>query len=290
MLGNGKPAGKRTDAFRARVERKITLLLLMPCVFFLLILFVIPVGYVLILSVTDPSFGISQYTRIFSTKLYLLVLYNTFYIAFLVTLICILLGYPLAYVIACRNDGWSSFFFFLVVLSFWTGFIVRSYSWMVILGQSGPAASLLKMVGFDPPPQMLFTSFSSLLGMTHIMLPYMVMALYSVMRKFEPNYMRAAESLGARPFTAFRTVFIPLSLPGVVNGSVLVFTICLGFYITPILLGGPRDIMLSQLINQQIIDLLNWGFAASLSVVLLVVTAVVLFIYNRLVGLDKLWG
>jgi putative spermidine/putrescine transport system permease protein len=110
------------------------------------------------------------------------------------------------------------------------------------------------------------------------------------MRKIDPSYLRAAESLGARPFSAFRHVFLPLSLPGVVNGSVLVFTMCLGFYITPILLGTPKDMMISQLISQQIEDLLAWGFASAIAVVLLASTLVLLAIYNRFAGLDRLWG
>jgi len=144
--------------------------------------------------------------------------------------------------------------------------------------------------GLGEPPQLLFTSFAAALGMTHILLPYMILALFAVMRRIDPGHLRAAESLGAPPFAAFRDVYLPLSLPGVVNGSVLVFTICLGFYVTPILLGTPRDMMISQLINQQIDTLLAWGFASALSVVLLVATGSVLLVYNRFAGLDRLWG
>jgi len=273
-----------------RRDRQKTFALLAPCVAFLLVLFVIPIGYVLLLSVTDPTVSLAQFERVFTTPIYLRVLWHTFFVAFVVTVLTLVLGYPLAYVTACRDDAWSKILLSLVALSFWTGLMVRTYSWMIILGKSGPVIGLIKAFGVAEPPQLLFTSFSSALGMTHIMLPYMVLALYSVMKKFEPNYLRAAESLGATPFTAFRAIFVPLSLPGVVNGSVLVFTICLGFYITPILLGGPRDIMLSQLIDQQVSEMLNWGFAAALSIVLLAATAVVLGIYNRLVGLDRLWG
>jgi putative spermidine/putrescine transport system permease protein len=126
--------------------------------------------------------------------------------------------------------------------------------------------------------------------MIHILLPYMVLALYGVMRKIDPSYLRAAEGLGARPFGAFRHIFLPLSLPGVVNGALLVFTMCLGFYVTPILLGTPKDMMISQLINQQIEDLLAWGFASAIAVVLLACTLVLLGFYNRVAGLDRLWG
>jgi putative spermidine/putrescine transport system permease protein len=267
-----------------------TFILLAPCVAFLLVLFVIPVAYVLVLSVTDPSLSLLQFERVFSTPLYLHILWRTFFTALLVTVICLVLGYPLAYAMARRTDAWSRILLGLVAMSFWTGFLVRTYAWLVILGNRGPLISLLTAFGVGSPPRLLFNSFSSTIGMTHILLPYMVLALYSVMKKFDASYLRAAESLGATPLVAFKTVFVPLSMPGVVNGSVLVFTICLGFYVTPILLGGTHDMMISQLINQQIEELLNWGFASALSVVLLAVTAIVLGVYNRLIGLDKLWG
>jgi putative spermidine/putrescine transport system permease protein len=129
-----------------------------------------------------------------------------------------------------------------------------------------------------------------MLGMTHILLPYMVMALYGVMKRIDPSHLRAAASLGARPFAGFRHVFLPMSLPGVVNGCLLVFTLCLGFYVTPVLLGSPRDMMISQLIAQQVEELLAWGFASALATVLLAVTLAVLVVYNRVAGLDRLWG
>ena len=265
-------------------------LLLAPTLAFLFVFFVLPVGYALVLSVTDPTVSLKHFARIFSTPLYLRVLWNTFLTSILVTLLCVVLGYPLAYVIARRNDLVSRVLLAVVAISFWTGFLVRTYAWLVILGNRGPVVGFLNAIGVSPAPKLLFTSFSSTLGITHILLPYMVLALVSVMKRFDPNYLRAAESLGAPPFTAFRLIFLPLSLPGVVNGSILVFTICLGFYVTPILLGTPRDMMISQLINQQIEEMLNFGFAAALATVLLVATAVILAVYNRFAGLDRLWG
>ena len=261
-----------------------------PAILYLLVLFVLPIGNMLMLSVTDPALSLANYRRLFTVPLYTHVMLNTFAVSLIVTLACVVLGYPLAYVMARRNDWIAALFLAAVGMSFWTGFIVRTYAWLVILGQKGPLSALYALAGWGQPPQILFTSFSSTLGMIHILLPYMVFALYAVMRKIDPSYLRAAESLGARPFAAFRHVFLPLSLPGVVNGCVLVFTICLGFYITPILLGTPRDMMISQLINQQIEDLLAWGFASAIATVLLAATLILLAIYHRLAGLDRLWG
>jgi putative spermidine/putrescine transport system permease protein len=265
-------------------------LLLAPAILTIVVLFIIPIGYVLLLSVTDPSVSLNHYRRLFTVPLYTNVMINTFKTSLIVTVACLLLGYPLAYVMARRNDVVAIIFLVAVGLSFWTGFVVRTYAWLVILGNKGPVTAMYALAGWGKPPQLLFTSFSSTLGMTHVLLPYMVLALYGVMRKIDPSYLRAAEGLGARPFTAFRYVFLPLSLPGVVNGCVLVFTMCLGFYITPILLGTPKDMMISQLISQQIEDLLAWGFASAIAVVLLAVTLFLLGIYNRFAGLDRLWG
>jgi putative spermidine/putrescine transport system permease protein len=265
-------------------------LLVAPAALSIIVLFIIPIGYVLLLSVTDPTVSLAHYRRLFTVPLYTSVMVNTFKTSLIVTVACLLLGYPLAYVMARRNDIVSIIFLIAVGLSFWTGFVVRTYSWLIILGNKGPVATAYALAGWGRPPQLLFTSFSSTLGMTHILLPYMVLALYGVMRKIDPSYLRAAESLGARPFAGFRHVFLPLSLPGVVNGAVLVFTMCLGFYITPILLGTPKDMMISQLISQQIEDLLAWGFASAIAVVLLAATLVLLGIYNRFAGLDRLWG
>jgi putative spermidine/putrescine transport system permease protein len=189
-----------------------------------------------------------------------------------------------------RRGGRLAVLLLVVIgVSFWTSFLVRTYSWMVILGAKGPVTALAGFAGW-PPPQLLFTTFASTLGMTHILLPYMVMALYAVMKKIDASHLRAATSLGAPPAQAFRHVFLPLSLPGVVNGCLLVFTLCLGFYVTPVLLGSPRDMMISQVIAQQVEELLAWGFASALSVVLLAATFIVIAIYTRFVGLDRLWG
>jgi putative spermidine/putrescine transport system permease protein len=245
---------------------------------------------VLLLSVTDPTVSLAHYRRLFTVPLYTNVMLNTFRTSLIVTLACLALGYPLAYVMARRNDAIAAVLLLAVGLSFWTGFVVRTYSWLVILGNKGPVSALYAAAGWGRPPQLLFTSFSSTLGMIHILLPYMVLALYGIMRKIDPSYLRAAEGLGAPPWRGFLDVFLPLSLPGVVNGCVLVFTMCLGFYVTPILLGTPKDMMISQLISQQIEDLLAWGFASAIAVVLLACTLVLLAVYNRFAGLDRLWG
>jgi putative spermidine/putrescine transport system permease protein len=271
-------------------RRTTAWLLLAPTCSVLGLLFVVPIGYVLLLSLTDPRVSLAHYLRIFTVPLYTRVLVNTFLTSVVVTALCLIIGYPIAYVMA-RRPGWiSTALLTIVAMTFWTGFLVRTYAWLVILGSKGPVASAYGALGLGKAPQLLFTTFSSTLGMTHILLPYMILALYAVMKKIDPNHLKAAASLGAPPRAAFREVFLPLSLPGVVNGSLLVFVSCLGFFVTPVLLGTPRDMMISQLINQQIEELLAWGFASAVAVVLLGATFVVLAVYNRYAGLDRLWG
>jgi putative spermidine/putrescine transport system permease protein len=263
------------------------MLLLGPAVVFLILLFALPIAYVLVLSVTQPSLSLENYRRLFTVPLYGRVLLNTLYLSLIVTALCLLLGYPMAYV-ARRRTGWVSWTLLsIVAVSFWTGFVIRTYAWFIILGNRGVVAAIAEVLGLGHPPQLLFTSFA---GMTHILLPFMVFALYSAMSRIDLSQLRAAESLGATPARAFREVFLPLSMPGIVNGSILVFTICLGFYVTPVLLGTPHDMMISQLISQQIEQLLAWGFASALAVVLLALTMIILAVYDRFAGLDRLWG
>ena len=294
MAGGLSPAAALGAGTRTRAVRRgnpAAWLLLGPPSVVLTLLFVLPIGLMLVTSLTDPRVSFAHYQRIFTVPVYTQVMLNTFVTSLIVTALCLVLGYPVAYVMARRTDWVSTLLLTIVAMSFWTGFLVRTYAWLVILGSKGPAVAAYHALGFGgPAPKLLFTSFASTLGMTHILLPYMILALFAVMKKIEPDHLKAAASLGARPRAAFAEVFLPLSLPGVVNGSLLVFVTCLGFFVTPILLGTPRDMMISQLINQQLEELLAWGFASALAVILLVATGLILAVYNRFAGLDRLWG
>lgn len=264
--------------------------LLAPATIFLVLLFFAPLAQVLYLSVTDPKVGFTHFVRVFTVPLYLRTIGVTFQTAFTVTIVCLLLAYPLAYVISRVKGRLAIILLAIVGISFWTSFLVRTYSWLVIFGNRGPIAAIYELFDWGEMPRLLFTQFASTMGMTHLMLPYMVMALYAVMSRIDDNYVRAAHSLGATPFAAFRTVYLPLSLPGVINGSLLVFAIVMGFYVTPQLLGSPQSRMISQLVAEQVNDLLAWGFASALAVVLLFSTGVIILIYNRVAGIDRLWG
>ncbi|MBP2296223.1 ABC transporter permease [Azospirillum rugosum] len=265
-------------------------LLLLPLVLFLCAFFLVPLGQVALMSVTEPEFGLGNYAHLTSDGLYLQVFLNTFLTALGVALCCLLLGYPLAYLMAQSSPRVAALLMLLVTMSFWTSFLVRTYAWMVLLGNNGPVTAFLAFLGWDPPPHLLFTRLSSTLAMVHILIPYMVMSLYSVMKRIDPALLRAAESLGARPWSVFRQVYLPLSAPGMVNGATLVFMICLGFYVTPVLLGSPQEQMVAGLIGTQIEEFLDFGQASAMAMVLLASTLIVLTVYHRRFGLDRLWG
>lgn len=264
-------------------------LLYLPASLFLTAFFLVPLALVVWMSVSEPNFGLANYAGFFQSNYDLAVLGRTFQTAFIVTIAALVLAYPVAYVAARRSGAVSAFLLSIVALSFWTSFLVRTYAWMVILGARGPVVGLLVALGANPPPRLLFTTFAATFAMAHMMVPFMVLALYAVMKRIDEVHMRAALSLGARPLRAFLTVYLPQSLPGVLNGATLVFITCLGFYVTPTLIGSPKDKMIAGRIGQQIEELLDFGAASATSMVLLA-TAVALFIvYDRLFGIEKMW-
>jgi putative spermidine/putrescine transport system permease protein len=219
------------------------------------------------------------------------VLLRTFTISAGVTVVCVALGYPLAYLIASTTPAVSNALLVLVLLPFWTSLLVRTTAWVVVLQSKGVVNSALAWIGLvdpDAPLNLIFNRVGVYIAMTHILLPFMVLPIYSVMKGIPPVYMRAAASLGASPMRAFLKVYLPLSLPGVSAGALLVFILALGYYITPALVGGPRDQMVSGFIAYFVNQVTNWGMAASLSAILLVAVLVMYAVYNRIVGIDRL--
>jgi putative spermidine/putrescine transport system permease protein len=265
-------------------------LLLLPLLVFLAAFFLVPLGQVLVMSVTEPEPGLGHFAAILGDAFFLRVLWQTFATAAVVAACTLLLGFPLAYAMAEAGPRMAALLMVLVTMSFWTSFLVRTYAWMVILGNAGPIAWVsVKLLG-GAPPQLLFTRFSSTLAMTHILIPYMVLSLYAALSRIEPSVLRSAASLGAAPASVFRHVVLPLAAPGIVNGLTLVFVLCLGFYVTPVLIGSPREQMIAGVIGHQVEEFLAFGEASALSVVLLASTMLVLGVYHRRFGLDRLWG
>ncbi|WP_087668659.1 ABC transporter permease [Caballeronia humi] len=214
---------------------------------------------------------------------------RTISISATVTLLCLVLGYPVAWLLANLPAKSSNRLMLFVIVPFWTSLLVRTTAWYVLLQPGGVINSVLSGLGLvSHPLPLVFNRTGVLIGMTHILLPYMILAIYSVMKSVSPVYMRAAQSLGAHPFTAFYRIYVPQTLPGVGAGCFLVFVLALGYYITPALLGGAGDEMISQLIAIQTNTQLNWGLAGALSAYLVIFTAVFYFLFNRIVGIDRL--
>ncbi len=217
------------------------------------------------------------------------VLGRTLWISGFVTLACLLLGYPVALFIARQPPSRAPLLLFLVLLPFWTSLLVRTVAWVVLLQREGILNNLLISVGIVTEPiRMIFNRFAVYVAMVHVLLPFMVLPLYAVMKGISPSYVRAASSLGATPWTAFRRVYLPQTLPGVGAGCLMVFIQALGYYITPALVGGADDQMISYFIAFYASRTVNWGMAASLSIMLLAATLALYAVYDRLVGLDKM--
>jgi len=217
------------------------------------------------------------------------VLGRTLWIAGVVTFACLALGYPVAFFIARQPPLRASILLFLVLLPFWTSLLVRTVAWVVLLQREGILNNLLLSLGLiSEPLRMIFNRFAVYVAMVHVLLPFMVLPLYAVMKGISPTYVRAAWSLGARPATAFRRVYLPQTLPGIGAGCLMVFIQALGYYITPALVGGADDQMISYFIAFYASKTVNWGMAAALSIMLLAATIALYAVYNRLVGVERM--
>ena len=221
--------------------------------------------------------------------LYLKVLFRTFWMSLIVTLCCLILGYPVAWLLATLPVRISNLLMILVLLPFWTSLLVRTASWIIVLQKEGIINEILTGLHLTSAPlQLVFNRFGVYVAMTHILLPFMILPLYSVMKNISPSYMRAAVSLGANPAVAFWKVYVPQSLPGISAGCLLVYILAIGYYITPALVGGPRDQMLSYFIAFFTNNTINWGMASGLSVLLLGATILLYTVFNRFIGIDRL--
>jgi putative spermidine/putrescine transport system permease protein len=259
----------------------------LPGMLFLAILFLYPFIETAIKSFVDPS--PANYEIFVNSAAYRKSLLTTFRTAFLVSLCCLILGYPYAYAmykVGSRTRGLLSF---LVLLPFGTSLLVRTYAWTVWLQDNGIVNQVLRGLGITGAPiPLIRTTFAVTVGMTHALLPFMVFPIYATMTRVPTDLLRAAMSLGASKMLAFRRVFLPLTMTGVMAGTLLVFVISLGYYITPALLGSPNDGMLSELIVNQVGTQLNFGIGAAISMVLMVLTLVALFLGTRLVKFSDL--
>jgi ABC-type spermidine/putrescine transport system permease subunit I len=268
-------------------DRLLRVVLVAPLVAWMLAFYALPVVAMLLRSVAEPTWTLENLIRLVTDNVSLRVFLITFRTAAVVTVCVALIGYPVAFALAQMRRSWANVLLLLVLLPFWTSVLVRTYAWMVLLGRTGVMNQFLLYLGaIDEPMRVLNTSLAVYIAMTHILLPYMILPTYSVLLEIDRALPRAAAGLGATPFAVLREVWLPLSMPGAAAGAMLVFVLSLGFFITPALVGGPRDLVVALLIQQQV-DLVNWPFASALSAALLLVTLLVLAVGHRVLGLER---
>ena len=247
------------------------LFLTLPALAVMVLVMAVPLGVIVLRSFMDPEPGLANYVWFFQTKVNITVLLRTFSIAFWVTVCCVLAAYPYAFAMSVAGPRLRLALIMCVLVPFWVSGVVRTLAWVILLQDSGVINRVLLSMGLEKV-RLIRTQLGVTIGMTQVLLPFMIMPLYAVMRGIDLRLLQAARSLGAHPVKTFFQIYLPLSLPGVFAGATIVFILALGFYITPLLLGGPQSTMLSTLIQQQVLSLLNWGRGGAMGVVLLIAT------------------
>lgn len=283
-------AGLRRDA---AIERLALLGLGGPAIFLMLATMLLPIAWLFWLSFLDDSGALSleHYRRILEQPSYGRTFRTTFEISLITTAICVVFGYPLAYALAQLPQRAANLCMIAVLLPFWTSLLVRTYAWLVLLQRQGLINTWgIKLGLWETPLALVHNLNGTLIGMVHIMLPFLVLPVYGSMRSIDRDFMKAAANLGASPVRAFWLVFLPLSLPGLMAGGLMVFILCLGFYVTPAVLGGGKVTMVANRIATDIEIFFNWGAASALGVILFALTIVFLLIASRLMRLDRLIG
>ncbi len=271
-------------ASRVSIDRRVWLLL--PAVLLLLLAFILPVGWLLSRSFTQPRLGWQNFALLWNQPVYLRVVWNTVLISAMATPLCVLLGFPVAHAMAHGSARLRRWLVFMVLIPFWTSLLVRSFAMIILLQSHGPINSALIGIGLIAAPlPLLYNLFGLMAGAVQVLLPFLIFPLHASMARIQPAYMHAALTLGARPWRAFLRVYLPLTLPGLMTGASLVFIITLGYFVTPALLGGPRQLMVAQLIQDQIAEFGDWGVAGALSMVLILGTALLLLLVHATVGL-----
>ncbi|MBC08167.1 ABC transporter permease [Thalassospira sp.] len=277
--------------------RRTPWVLLSPSLATISLLLIVPMLFIVVYSfwlrtatgADQVGFYLDNWIEVLGDRFYRDILFQTFLIAFYTTVICALVGYIPAYFVANTRMKSKAFLLLLLMLPFWISYIIRTMSWINILGTSGALNTLLISMGIiDDPIQMLYNQQTVVLGLVHYLLPFMILNVYVSLDGIDKNLTEAAQSLGCTGFQAFREVTLPLSLPGLAAGSLLCFVLAAGTYITPIVLGGPRDAMFANLVFEAIVTQLNWPLGSALSLVLLALLGALVVIYTRYLGIDQI--
>ncbi len=287
------PINERVLAADARRERALLIALCAPAVVLTLFVIFVPIGWLSWLSLFNDAGALSwdNYARLIEQPSYIATFRTTFQVALAVTAVCVILGYPLSYLLAQLSPRVAGFCMIFVILPLWTSVLVRAYAWLVILQRKGLINDSLLALGLvDEPLQLVHNFAGVVIGMSQVLLPFLVLPLYAAMKSIDRDLVRAAMNLGAGPTAAFWQVFFPLSLPGLAAGVVLIFVLSLGFFVTPALMGGGRVIMWAMRIQSTVSLFANWGAASALGVVLLVVTLASLYVFGRLLRAGNMIG
>jgi putative spermidine/putrescine transport system permease protein len=266
-------------------------LLLLPSLAWIAFFFLLPLGLMGWHSLAAEHYSFKAYWVVFTSPLYTKVMLTTLETAIVATVLAIILAYPVAYALTISGGICRAFILVFVFIPYWVDIIVRTFSWLILLGDHGLINGLLRAIGvINRPLELLYNEFSVLVAMVQILLPLTIVVLFGAMLRIDRTLVAAAKIHGANGWAAFRNVFFPLSLPGVYGAALLVFVLALGFYVTPALLGSPRQTMIAQTIMVEASDLLDWGQASAAGFVLLVCTTLIAAVYNRYFSLDRLWG
>jgi len=282
--------GLRADE---KLERLKLFGLSSPALLLVLVILVIPVGWLFYVSFIggDGQFSLENYQRMIKRSSYMRIFRTTFEVSVITTGLCIVIGYPLAYFLSQLPARLANLCMITVLLPFWTSLLVRTYAWLVLLQKKGLVNDWAIALGlWDEPVKMVHNMTGTLIGMVHIMLPFLILPVYGSMKAIDRDYMKAASNLGASPKRAFWDVFFPLTLPGLFAGTLMVFILCLGFFVTPAVLGGGKVIMVSMKIVSNIELFVSWGAASALGVVLLAMTFAILWVASRFLKLDQIAG
>jgi putative spermidine/putrescine transport system permease protein/spermidine/putrescine transport system permease protein len=289
----GAAAGDETGAALARDarrERRAALALALPALLLVGLVALLPTLWLFGLSLIEgESLSLAHYRRLLTEESYRRIFWTTFEIAAVVTVLAAILGYPLAYWLSRLSEPWAGLGLVLVLVPFWTSLLVRTYAWLVLLQRRGLVNQWLLSLGLIEEPLRLVHNWTgTVIGMLHILLPFLVLPTYAGLKAIDPAYPAAAASLGASPVKAFWTVLFPLSLPGFLAGCLLVFVLALGFYVTPAILGGGRVLMVAMKVQENAGLYLDWGAASALAVVLLLATLLIFALLARLVPIERL--
>ncbi|TAJ79112.1 ABC transporter permease [bacterium] len=281
----------KTVKIRLRESPSLRLAVLCgPYLLYLSVLYFLPISKIVALSFAAPDGLFKNYITFFSNEVYVVSLERSFMISGLVVSLTALLGYPVALFLANLPRHQAQQLMFFVLLPFWTSVLVRSYAWIVILQNSGIINSTLKVLGLvSQPLPLMFNTFGATVGMTQVLLPFMILSLYSNLTGIDRLVIRAAESMGATRLRIFCQITFPLSLPGLAAGAVLVFVLSLGYYIIPAFLGGAKVLTLATLIELEVNELDNWPIAATAAVILVTLTIALLIAFDRVIGLGRLY-